>query len=178
MTDKKAVEAEDSQVRKYLGYILVDLDRTLATYTEFELQGKMIGEPIAPMVERVRRWTEDGVEVRIFTARAAKDNPNRRQDMEAIDLWLREHIGDSFTITNEKDFRCMAIWDDLAVTVEPNTGACLVAANIDPLSEEEEMKLLAAGYLESEKLAELEEKTVTNTETTEASPAARDYSEC
>jgi hypothetical protein len=52
------------------GWIGVDLDGTLAKYGRWA--GPLeIGEPIAPMVARVRQWLAEGKEVRIFTARVA-----------------------------------------------------------------------------------------------------------
>jgi hypothetical protein len=50
------------------GWIGVDLDGTLAHYEGWKGQ-EHIGEPIAPMVERVKGWLAEGREVRIFTAR-------------------------------------------------------------------------------------------------------------
>jgi hypothetical protein len=52
------------------GWIGVDLDGTLAMYGRWA--GPLeIGEPIAPMVERVKGWLAEGREVRIMTARVA-----------------------------------------------------------------------------------------------------------
>jgi len=50
------------------GWIGVDFDGTLAQYGTW-VSADHCGEPIAPMVERVRRWMALGHEVRIFTAR-------------------------------------------------------------------------------------------------------------
>ena len=128
------------------GYILVDFDRTLAHYTTWEENGPSLGEPIPAMVERVRRWIAAGREVRIFTARASTNNPRIGEDTVKIQAWCREHIGAVLTVTNEKDFKCAAIWDDIAVTVEPNTGWRWTAQleGKDPLSYEEEMSY--SGY--------------------------------
>lgn len=52
------------------GWIGVDLDGTLAKYGERQWPDH-IGEPIAPMVERIKQWLKQGVEVKIFTARVA-----------------------------------------------------------------------------------------------------------
>lgn len=53
---------------KYAGWIGVDFDGTLATYGTWA-GASHVGEPIAPMVERVKRWLAEGREVRVFTAR-------------------------------------------------------------------------------------------------------------
>jgi hypothetical protein len=50
------------------GWIGVDLDGCLAKYDKW-VSIDHIGEPITPMVERVKRWLREGREVRIFTAR-------------------------------------------------------------------------------------------------------------
>lgn len=130
------------------GYILVDLDRTLARYSTWEEQGPRIGPPIPAMVARVKKWLSRGMDVRIFTARAAKSNPRLVQDLKMIESWCEEFLGPVLPITNEKDFRCVAIWDDLAVTVEPNTGwRWSILENKedgDPLSLTEEGKFLDA----------------------------------
>jgi hypothetical protein len=123
------------------GYILVDFDRTLATYRSWNSSGNAIGEPIPAMVERVKRWLHMGVDVRIFTARASRNDPAERQ---AIETWCERHVGKKLPIQNWKDFGCIAIWDDLAITVEANTGwrATIDPCGGDPISHNEEYELL------------------------------------
>lgn len=53
-----------------MGWIGVDLDGTLALWGPgFNESVLEIGEPIAPMVERVKSWLAELIEVRIVTAR-------------------------------------------------------------------------------------------------------------
>lgn len=135
--------SHEAHTRKFKeGYILVDFDRTLATYKDWPTNGPSLGAPIPAMVERVKRWIRDGREVRIFTARAAENNPRVGEDTVAIQNWCREHVGSILPVTNKKDFKCAAIWDDIAVTVEPNTGwrwAAEVSNDAgDPLTYDEE----------------------------------------
>lgn len=107
-----------------MGWIGVDLDGTLAHYDEF-VSPTHIGEPIAMMVERVRRWIKDGKEVRIFTARVGTTKNDGRDVQEvrmAIDKWCIKHIGQSLEITNLKDFGMIELWDDRCVQVARNTG--------------------------------------------------------
>ena len=131
----------------FLPYILVDFDRTLAHYENHHTHGDALGVPVPAMVERVKRWREDDIEVRIFTARAADTNPSRERDLENINAWLLEHLGESLPITNAKDFGCIAIWDDLAVAVEPNTGLYLGGnQETDPVSNEEELMLVGYSF--------------------------------
>ena len=54
------------------GWIGVDLDGTLAYYDQW--RGALhIGEPIPLMLERVKRWLDEGKDVRIFTARVNRE---------------------------------------------------------------------------------------------------------
>lgn len=118
-------------------WIGVDLDRTLAVYDGWK--GPFhIGEPIAPMVNRVIQWLYDGnVDVRIFTARAYVGRPSdystveefkkrldeNRQVIAAIEAWCEQHLGQKLPITCTKDFGMIELWDDRAVQMIPNTGA-------------------------------------------------------
>lgn len=102
------------------GWIGVDLDGTLAVYEGWKGE-QTIGEPVPAMVNRVRRWLADGIEVRIVTARAAAS----RGDITFIEEWCLVHLGAILPVTNRKDFGMTALWDDRAVAVEKNTGRIL-----------------------------------------------------
>lgn len=105
------------------GWIGVDLDGTLARY-ESGQGGAFVGEPVTPMVERVRTWLAEGQDVRIFTARVSEDaSPeDRGRQVELIEDWCQEQFGQILTITYKKDFSMVELWDDRAVHVEKNTG--------------------------------------------------------
>lgn len=121
-------------------YILVDLDRTLAVYTDWETQGSTIGPPIPIMVERVQRWLHTGMEVRIFTARAA--DPEK---IPAVESWCISNLGRKLKVQNWKDHKCVGIWDDLAVTVEANTGWRWTVGfplEVDPIRPNEEHHMM------------------------------------
>lgn len=117
------------------GWIAVDLDGTLAHYESG--QGvESIGPPIVPMVERVKEWLVDGMDVRIFTARVAAQGRTNEQgvvDSQAfadtqramIEAWCREHLGRSLPVTATKDFLMEVLYDDRCVQVEKNTGRLL-----------------------------------------------------
>lgn len=110
------------------GWIGVDLDGTLARYDEWQGEDH-IGEPLQPMVERVKVWLAQGKEVRIFTARAsAWGRPTERlqKNIALIEEWCERHIGKKLPVTSDKDYECVAIWDDRAIQVEFNTGADLL----------------------------------------------------
>lgn len=100
------------------GWIGVDLDGTLAHYGNW-IGPEHIGEPIAPMVARVKAWLGEGKEVRIFTARAWKAESS---DIDAIQDWAEKHIGIRLRVTCEKDYGMIELWDDRAVRVVYNSG--------------------------------------------------------
>jgi hypothetical protein len=103
------------------GWIGVDLDGTLAVYEGW--QGiEHIGRPVPAMVQRVKDWLADGIEVRIVTARVGGKGPEREQARSYVRAWLIEHVGQALEITNEKDFGMVELWDDRSVQVIPNTG--------------------------------------------------------
>lgn len=114
------------------GWIGVDLDGTLATYGNWN--GGQIGDPIPLMVERVKKWIAEGIEVRIFTARVGSgggyslesgrsdDNEFASEQRTLIEEWCKKHIGIKLPVTATKDFRMIELWDDRAVQVEVNTG--------------------------------------------------------
>jgi hypothetical protein len=107
------------------GWIGVDLDGTLAEYDRWE-GPTTIGAPIPAMVDRVKRWLSEGREVRIFTARACpRPHEELQQVLQAVEGWSLEHIGIALPITCIKDFGMEELWDDRAVSVEPNTGRAL-----------------------------------------------------
>jgi hypothetical protein len=101
------------------GWIAVDLDGTLADYSEWK-GPEHIGAPIPLMVERVKAWLAQGVDVRIFTARIAHDEDGSVAAI--IERWCEEHLGVKLAITNQKDYGMVELWDDRCVQVVPNTG--------------------------------------------------------
>lgn len=111
--------------RSNSGWIGVDLDGTLAKYDHF-IGPTHIGEPIPMMVDRVKDWLSQGYEVRIMTARVGPHNPLLSVDIEevvmAIEAWCLEHIGEVLPVTCTKDYHMIALIDDRAYHVFPNTG--------------------------------------------------------
>lgn len=101
------------------GWIGVDLDGTLAHYTGHHHDE--IGAPVGPMVDRVKAWLAEGVEVRIFTARVA--DPQFYAGVHAkVEAWCLQHIGQILPVTCSKDYGMIELWDDRCVQVVPNTG--------------------------------------------------------
>lgn len=106
-------------------WIGVDLDGTLAHYAGWK-GVEHIGEPVPAMVERIKAWVKDGVEVRIFTARVFchedEDPAPRGRQIEIIHRWLAAAGLPPLAVTCTKDFGMVELWDDRAVQIVPNTG--------------------------------------------------------
>ena len=98
------------------GWIGVDLDGTVAYYDGWKSPSH-IGDPIPRMAERVRQWLAKGQEVRIVTARAGVP-----ELIAPVQAWCLKHFGVELPVTDRKDFRMIALYDDRAVQVEYNTG--------------------------------------------------------
>lgn len=108
-------------------WIGVDLDETLAEYTGNIGGLTFIGKPIPLMVKRVKRWIDEGNEIKIMTARVSQYTcdaacEDREDVIKAIQDWTEEHIGKRLDVTSEKDHGMIELWDDRCVQVEPNTG--------------------------------------------------------
>jgi len=105
-------------------WIGVDLDGTLAIWEPTDnYDPTIIGNPIQPMVDRVKNWLANGIEVRIFTARVTEDGyRNIELVRSAIQDWCEIHLGQRLKVTNIKDYGLIKLWDDRAVGVIPNTG--------------------------------------------------------
>lgn len=108
-------------------WIGVDLDGTLAVYHDFKGLAH-VGPPIKAMCDRVRTWLAEGVDVRIFTARAfcPKGDVERGdhviESFKAIDEFCIREFGRPLPITCTKDYGMIELWDDRAKQVVPNTG--------------------------------------------------------
>jgi len=98
------------------GWIGVDLDGTLAHYDGW-YGPAYIGEPIPSMLQRVKSWLDEGVEVRIFTARASVP-----EYIPFVTKWLEKQGLPALEVTNIKDFAMICLWDDRCVQVETNSG--------------------------------------------------------
>ena len=116
------------------GWIGVDLDGTLAEFHGW-ISVEHIGKPVPEMIERVRSWLDQGVDVRIFTARVdigavalSLDNETGELHIHVekirsiIQAWTEKHLGIRLPVTNVKDFKMLELWDDRAVRVVLNKG--------------------------------------------------------
>lgn len=106
----------DQRDKRMSGWYGVDLDRTLAEYHGQE----GIGKPIAPIMSIVKRWLNEGKEVRIFTARAS--DPGQTAEIQD---WLEKHNLPRLKVTNVKDHDMIRLLDDRAIGVRANEGVLL-----------------------------------------------------
>ena len=97
-------------------FIAVDLDRTLAKFGVWK--GPTHIGPPTDMVKTVQQWLREGKSVKVFTTRLQYGGGVKK----AIKKWLIQNGLGDLEIINKKDHMMIAIVDDLAVRVEPNTG--------------------------------------------------------
>ena len=110
-------------------WIGVDFDGTLATTVTKDWDGPL-GEPIAPMVARVKRWLAEGRKVKILTARMSPYDDDgytlNLHDILAVERriseWCKEHVGSHLPVTESKDHNMIELWDDKAIGVVRDTG--------------------------------------------------------
>lgn len=98
-------------------WIGVDLDGTLAKDGFDADNPDRIGEPVGPMMERLRQWLSEGKSVKIFTARASVP-----RQVALVKQWLKEQKLPDLEVTNAKDFKMVELWDDRAIRVDRNSG--------------------------------------------------------
>nr|WP_320013592.1 hypothetical protein [uncultured Desulfobacter sp.] len=97
----------------------VDLDGTLAIWNETSTLDH-IGAPIPAMVDMVCRMVDNGIRVKIFTARACDP-----AQIPKIRAWMNQNGLPDLEITNVKDYYMERLYDDRAIRVERNTGRIL-----------------------------------------------------
>nr|NJM03127.1 hypothetical protein [Desulfobacula sp.] len=98
----------------------VDLDGTLA-YLDRSASYDEVGEPVPAMMALVRKMLNNGIRVKIFTARA--EDPDQ---IPVIRKWLKDNHLPELEITNTKDYNMQRLYDDRCIQVERNTGRLIV----------------------------------------------------
>lgn len=125
------------------GWIGVDMDGTLFTYTEWT-SWDTFGTLIKPMGDRVLQWISERKDVRIFTARMPLPHEQEIEQTcyktgqkfngvmmkKAIADHTERHLGVRLRAQCYKDLHCIEIWDDRAIGVVANTGQTLVDAAV------------------------------------------------
>lgn len=97
-------------------WVGVDLDNTLAEFDVFR-GWDHIGAPIPGAVDLVKKMLQQGLAVKIFTARVA---PNAEGEdhipiaRSAIEAWTVMVFGRAIPATSQKDVYCTRIVDDIA----------------------------------------------------------------
>ena len=109
-------------------HIALDFDKTLA-YHKSEWGVSRVGEPIAPMVERVKDWLAKGYGVTIFTVRMNRTGPELQQQIDMIDEFLVKVGLPILPKTAVKQRHFSHFVDDRAYHVEPNSG--IISDQID-----------------------------------------------
>lgn len=117
------------------GWIGVDFDRTLSQRGH-DGGNNMPGPAVPEMVARVKRWLDQGINVRIFTARVAPLPTETgwfppEEQHKILEAWCLEHLGQVLPITCSKDYFMKELWDDAVVAVEENTGRQLSPSKVD-----------------------------------------------
>ncbi len=98
----------------------VDLDGTLAYWDNSSSMDK-IGDPVPAMLALVKKMVNNGVRVKIFTARA--QDPDQ---LPIIRRWLTKNGLSGLEITNVKDYAMQRLYDDRCIQVERNSGRLIV----------------------------------------------------
>ncbi|MBT3386826.1 MAG: hypothetical protein HOG03_18985 [Desulfobacula sp.] len=94
----------------------IDLDGTLAYYDRTSPFDE-IGDPVPAMLTLVKELINNGIRVKIFTARA--QDPEQKP---IIREWLKVNGLPELEITNIKDYNMQWLLDDRCIQVERNTG--------------------------------------------------------
>ena len=142
-----AAEPGEAGDKEWTPWIGVDLDGTLAEEQD-PFDPLTIGKPVPEMVEKVKKALEDGVEVRVFTARLA-DEKLRGQIREKIREYTREHIGRELDSTSEKDPGLREIWDDKARRVRKDEGTFALRGSPGKTARRKDY-LLDAGWIDED----------------------------
>ena len=98
----------------------VDLDGTLAC-DNLSAGMDRIGEPVPAMLALVKKMLNNGIRVKIFTARAGDP-----EQIPIIKKWLKANNLPDLEITNTKDYQMQRLYDDRCIQVERNTGRLIV----------------------------------------------------
>ncbi len=102
-----------------------DIDKTAFT-DEGGTRGGVIGEPIMPIIRRIKHFLRTGRKVNIVTARVHPSEPDREEQVltvsRALDAVLGPEMASKIGIRSDKDRHMIALYDDRAEQVIPNKG--------------------------------------------------------
>lgn len=89
----------------------------------FDFDGTLVkghsgkGDVVVPMLNRLKEYLAQGVEVRILTARAGDLEGQR-----LVKMWLSKQGLPDLKVTDKKDYGMIVFYDDRARQVIPDTG--------------------------------------------------------
>lgn len=116
-------DTHGSNEEEWVGF---DLDGTLAKYDGWKGIDH-IGEPVESvvLVAKLLHWL--GKKIKILTARVAPRGGENDSDKARayVEEWCQKNLGFTPEVTYVKDASMVALFDDRAVAVEPNTGKIL-----------------------------------------------------
>lgn len=112
------------QKKSWIGF---DLDGTLAVRCRGIFNPRDIGEPIPVMIELIKKYINEGKDVKILTARVSTNGTvisiyNAVVGQYYIRAWCKKHIGQKLDVVSVKDFRMQLLYDDCVVQVKTDTG--------------------------------------------------------
>lgn len=118
--------------------VAVDADRTLFFYDKEKSRlpdGRFniyyLGAPIPEVVEACRMLLAQGHDFRIFTARAfPRPDGSHVEACRVIEEAALKLFGRRIQVTCMKSFEFDEIWDDMAISIEANTGRFLVPSRV------------------------------------------------
>ena len=116
-------------MNKKRAWIGVDFDGTLA-YSGTTVFDGPLGEPIPRMLQRVSNWLDEGIIVKIFTARVSPLDQNGKKIpikkietvRKRIQLWCLIHLRADLEVVCCKDHNIIMLYDDKAVGIVRDTG--------------------------------------------------------
>lgn len=136
---KTNMEKTPKELLKWYGF---DFDRTLAYHGPQDKDIKKgynlgTGAPIELIVMRLKQYIAAGKNCKIFTARVAPhpdvENFNMADRAEQLRDWCEAQGLPRLDVVCIKDAYMEEIWDDKAVSIEPNTGR-IFSWNLDLIS--------------------------------------------
>lgn len=106
-------------------HIAIDLDKTLA-FHESSWGVSRVGEPIVPMVEKVKEWLTKGYKVTIFTSRVNEFDRSSKKEIDEQVKMIEEFLNRAglplLPITSIKRRYFTHYVDDRSYHVERNLG--------------------------------------------------------
>ena len=98
----------------------VDFDGTLCTGTDWNIPGDE-GKPIENIVNKVKELIANGNTVKVVTARYHDGS----KSINHVKRWCLKYIGKELEVTASKDYEMIALYDDRAIQVQPDTGVII-----------------------------------------------------